>query len=78
MEIRGTAEIIKFRLRTEAGLTIKELASRLERNPSTISLVIGGHRKSLPVITEIARLLGEDPEELASLIAHHEGEASMT
>lgn len=78
MEIRGTAEIIKFRLRTEAGLTIKELAAHLGRNPSTISLVIGGHRKSLPVITEIARLLGEDPEELASLLAQPEGEASMT
>lgn len=77
MEIRGTAEIIKFRLRTEAGLTIKELASRLGRNPSTISLVIGGHRKSLPVITEIAHLLGEDPEELASFLAESEGEPSM-
>ncbi|PIL20254.1 hypothetical protein P775_09900 [Puniceibacterium antarcticum] len=78
MKFRGTAEIIKCRLRIEAGLSIKELASRLGRNPSTISLVIGGHRKSLPVITEIARLLGEDPEELASLLAQPEGAVSMT
>ena len=78
MKIHGAAEIIKCRLRIEAGFTIKELAAHLGRNPSTISLVIGGHRKSLPVITEIARLLGEDPEELASLHAQPEGEVSMT
>ena len=44
MKIHGTAEIIKCRLRIEAGFTIKELAAHLGRNPSTISLVIGGHR----------------------------------
>jgi transcriptional regulator with XRE-family HTH domain len=78
MKIRNTAEVIKFRLRTEAGLTIKDLAKNLGRSPSTISLVICGHRKSFPVISEIARLLGEDPEELATLLGETEGETLMT
>lgn len=33
MKIRNTAEVIKFRLRTEAGLTIKDLAKDLGRQP---------------------------------------------
>ncbi len=78
MKIRNTAEIIKFRLRAEVGLTIKDLAKDLGSSPSTISLVICGHRKSFPLISEIARLLGEDPEELATLLGEAEGETLTT
>lgn len=65
------AETIKFRLKCEAGLTIRDVARQLERHPSTVSLVLHGIRRSRPVVLAIAEILGDDPDDLTSFLDQH-------
>ena len=51
------ANLIKYRLLTEANLSLKDLAKKLKRDPSTISMVIHGRRKSAPIMQAIADIL---------------------
>ena len=51
------ANLIKYRLLSEANLTLKDLAAKLKRDPSTISMVIHGRRKSAPIMQAIAEIL---------------------
>ncbi|MDF1671586.1 MAG: helix-turn-helix transcriptional regulator [Roseovarius sp.] len=54
------AYLIKYRLLSEANLSLKDLAKKLKRDPSTISMVIHGRRKSAPIMQAIADIL--DPK----------------
>ncbi|MEP5760628.1 MAG: hypothetical protein ABJ327_15210 [Litoreibacter sp.] len=47
-----SAAEIKFRLETEAGLSIAAFAARINRHPSTGSMVIHRRRTSNPIMTE--------------------------
>ena len=60
LNLRHDAETIKFRLRTEANMTLRALATALGRDPSTISMVISGRRLSAPITRAILELLDED------------------
>ncbi|WP_299938222.1 helix-turn-helix transcriptional regulator [uncultured Pelagimonas sp.] len=51
------ANLIKYRLLSEANLSLKDLAKKLKRDPSTISMVIHGRRKSAPIMQAIADIL---------------------
>ena len=51
------ANLIKYRLLSEANLSLKDLAKKLKRDPSTISMVIHGRRKSAPIMQAIAEIL---------------------
>lgn len=51
------AELIKYRLRSEANLSLKQLSKLLNRDPSTISMVIHGRRKSAPIMRAIFAIL---------------------
>ena len=51
------ANLIKYRLLSEANLTLKDLAAKLKRDPSTISMVIHGRRKSAPIMQAIVAIL---------------------
>lgn len=62
------AETIKFRLKTEARMSLCDVAKKLGRHPSTVSLVLNGTRKSWPVIVAVAEILGDDPDDLASFL----------
>lgn len=58
----------------EAGLSIQEFSDHIERHQSTVSLVIGGRRTSRLVVRELARVLHEDPEELATYLLSDQNE----
>lgn len=51
------AEEIKFRLKTEAGLSLKDFAKSIGCHPSTVSMVIHRRRKSGPIMEKIGRAL---------------------
>jgi len=74
VKLRRAAETIKFRLLMEAGLTIQEFSDLIGRHQSTVSLVIGGRRISRPVVTELASVLREDPDELATYLLSDQNE----
>ncbi|MDX8355577.1 helix-turn-helix transcriptional regulator [Cognatiyoonia sp. IB215182] len=57
MDQKPDAALIKYRLRSEADLTLKLLAERLDCHPSTISMVINGRRKSAPIMNAIFEIL---------------------
>jgi IS30 family transposase len=52
-----SAAEIKYRLETEAGLSIAAFAARINRHPSTVSMVIHRRRTSNPIMTKIAETL---------------------
>lgn len=58
--MKQDAHLIKYRLLSEAGLTLTDLASKIKRDPSTISMVIHGRRKSAYVMDEISKILDPD------------------
>jgi plasmid maintenance system antidote protein VapI len=57
MQCNMSAAEIKFRLETEAGLSIAAFAAIIERHPSTVSMVIHRRRTSNPIMTKIAETL---------------------
>ena len=57
MQQKPDASLIKYRLQSEANLSLKQLAKKLKRDPSTISMVIHGRRKSAPIRQAIADIL---------------------
>lgn len=57
MDQKPNADLIKYRLRSEANMSLKELAIKLNRDPSTISMVIHGRRKSAPIMNAIFEIL---------------------
>ena len=60
MEHRPDANLIKYRLRAEANLSLKQLGKLLGKDPSTISMVIHGRRKSAPIMKAIFEILYQD------------------
>jgi transcriptional regulator with XRE-family HTH domain len=72
---RAVVEVIR-RARLDAGLTQAELAARLGRDQSHISLIEGSQRR-LDVVEfyEMARALGADPVELFADVAARLGKA---
>lgn len=60
LDLRHDAETLKYRLRTEANMTLRALALALNRDPSTVSMVVSGRRASAPITAAILDLLGED------------------
>lgn len=48
---------IKYRLKTEAGYSLKSLAELIDRDPTTVSKVINGQRTSLFIMEKIAEVL---------------------
>jgi len=66
---RAVVEVIKA-ARAEAGLTQAELAARIERDQSHVSLIEGSQRRlDLVEFHQIARALGRDPVELFAAIS---------
>ena len=62
--------------RIQAGLTQAELAARIGRDQSHISLIEGSQRRlDLVEFAQVARALGRDPAELYSLIAQNLAQA---
>lgn len=59
MPIRKEAEEIKYRLRIEAGLTLAQFAERIERDPSTVSMVINGRRTGSYVMQKVSETLND-------------------
>ena len=57
MQSQMCAAEIKFRLQKEAGLTIAQFAEKINRHPSTVSMVIHRRRTSNPIMTKIAETL---------------------
>lgn len=57
MQCNMSAAEIKFRLETEAGLSIAAFAATIGRHPSTVSMVIHRRRTSGPIMTKIAETL---------------------
>ena len=57
MQQKPDGNLIKYRLLSEANLSLKDLAEKLKRDPSTISMVIHGRRKSAPIMQAIADIL---------------------
>ncbi len=55
--MKQDAHLIKYRLLSEAGLTLTALAHKINRDPSTISMVIHGRRKSSYVMDAISNIL---------------------
>lgn len=66
---RARAETIKFRLRMEADMSLRDVARRLDCDPSTVSQVLAGKRKSRRILKEIADLLSEDRASFMNLFA---------
>lgn len=60
MDLEPDPELIKYRLRSEANLSLKQLGKRLGKDPSTISMVIHGRRTSAPIMRAISAIL--DPK----------------
>jgi len=60
LDLRYDAEVIKFRLRTEAKISLKDLAKIIGCDPSTVSMIVSGRRTSASITTAILDLLGED------------------
>lgn len=48
---------IKYRLATEANMTLTKFAKEIGRDPSTVSMVIHGRRKSKPIMDAISEVL---------------------
>lgn len=66
---RAVVEVLKA-ARLEAGLTQAELADRIERDQSHVSLIEGSQRRlDLVEFHQIARALGRDPVELFAAIS---------
>lgn len=57
MQCKMSAAEIKFRLATEAGLTIAQFAATINRHPSTVSMVIHRRRTSARIMAKIAETL---------------------
>ncbi len=57
MQCEMSAAEIKFRLATEAGLSIAQFAEMINRHPSTVSMVIHRRRTSGPIMAKIAETL---------------------
>lgn len=70
---RAVVEVVR-QARLDAGLTQAQLAARIHRDQSHVSLIEGSQRR-LDVVEffEIARALGRDPVELFGAIAMHLG-----
>lgn len=66
MDQKPDAALIKYRLHSEANMSLKQVAKRLNRDPSTVSMVIAGRRKSAPIMKAIFDILD------ASQVAHLE------
>jgi len=62
MEDKPDAELIKYRLRSEANISLKKLGKILGKDPSTISMVIHGRRKSAPILKAIFEILDANKE----------------
>jgi IS30 family transposase len=57
MQCNMSAAEIKFHLEPEPGLSIAAFAARINRHPSTVSMVIHRRRTSNPIMTKIAETL---------------------
>lgn len=57
MQCEMSAAEIKFRLATEAGLSIAQFAEKINRHPSTVSMVIHRRRTSGPIMAKISETL---------------------
>lgn len=60
LDVRYEAEVIKFRLKTEAKMSLKDVAKTLGCDPSTVSMVVSGRRSSSSITSELLKLLKED------------------
>lgn len=67
MQQKPDASLIKYRLQSEANLSLKQLAKKLKRDPSTISMVIHGRRKSAPILKAIFEILDPDTAEISDV-----------
>lgn len=67
MPQKPDANLIKYRLLSEANLSLKQLAKKLDRDPSTISMVIHGRRKSAPIMKAIFAILDPDTTETSDV-----------
>lgn len=57
MALEMCAEEIKFRLKTQAGFSLRSFAQSIGRHPSTVSMVIHGRRQSQPIMNKIEQAL---------------------
>lgn len=57
MQCEMCAEEIKFRLKTEAGMSLAQFADSINRHPSTVSMVIHRRRTSSPIMAKIVETL---------------------
>ena len=65
MDLKPDAALLKYRLQSEANMSLKQVALRIGRDPSTVSMVISGRRKSAPIMKAIFDILDASKEDAA-------------
>jgi transcriptional regulator with XRE-family HTH domain len=65
MDLKPDAALLKYRLKSEANMSLKQVALRIGRDPSTVSMVINGRRKSAPIMKAIFEILDANREDAA-------------
>ena len=69
-QARNSGALIRGKARVDAGLTQAQLAARIGRDQSHVSLIEGSQRRlDLVEFHQIARALGRDPADLFARIA---------
>ena len=61
MKTDRDGDLIKYRLRKEAQLSLADIAKRTNRTPGAVSMAIHGQTDSKLILGEIATALAEDP-----------------